>query len=123
MAKDKEPKLSALDRAIQSAIGEGRVLGREDDPARTKYPALWEWLSRVYIGIDRVRTPATVTITLGPEGVLVQVTDRDLSVSCGASCPHLDDALTALESSLTSAVPPVRSWGRKEPKLRKRSSG
>jgi len=119
----KEVRLSALDRSIQTAIGDGRTVGDDDDPGKTKYPALWEWLSRIYIGLDRVRTPATITISLGPSGVLVNVNDRDLCVNCGSTCLHLDDAFMSLERALTSSVPPIRSYGKKEPRLRKKSSG
>jgi hypothetical protein len=119
----KEKRMSALDRAIQSAVGDGRTLGRDDDPARVALPALWEWLTKIYIGIDRVRTPATISIKLGPEGVLVSISDRDLGVSLGATCPHLAGALEALEAALTCEVPAVVSWGKKEPKLRRRNSG
>jgi len=130
MAKDKELKdigangrvPSALDKAVMSAMGQGRTVGADDDPARQKYPALWDWLSRIYIGIGHVRTPARVSITLGPSGVLVDVSDRDLGVSCGAACQHLDDALAALEAVLSLPDAPVRSWGKKEPRLRKRNT-
>lgn len=113
-------RLSALDRAVLSAMGDGRSVGADDDPARSAYPLLWEWLSKIYIGSDRVRTPASLTIQLGPGGVLISLSDRDLGVSCGSVCEHLDEALKAMEASLASAVPPIRSWGKKEPRLRKR---
>jgi hypothetical protein len=111
---------SALDRVIQSAIGDERVLGREDDPCRTRCPELWDWLSRHYVGRDRVKTPAVLTIRLGPEGCLATLTDRDLSVSIDVACPHVEDVFAALEAALTSDCPPVKSWGKKEPQLRKR---
>lgn len=117
---DNGRRLSALDRAIQTAIGDGRTVGSDTDPGRDKYPALWEWLSRIYIGLDRVKTPATITIALGPTGVLISLSDRDLGVSCGAVCEHIDDSFAALERALTAAVAPVRSWGKKEPRLRKK---
>ena len=129
MANDKDgvgtngKRISALDRAVQSAMGEGRAVGSDHDPAREKYPVLWEWLSKIYIGVAHVRSPATVTLTLSPSGVQASVSDRDLGVSCSAVCEHLDDALSALEAALTSSVPPIRSWGKKEPKLRKRNTG
>jgi len=120
MAKsDKKP--TALQRAIESAMGEGRSVGADDDPAKTKYPELWQWLSNIYVRTDRLRTPATVSVTLGPSGALVTVSDRDLAVSCSAACEHLDDVFAALEKALTSDVQNIRSWGKKEPKLRKRT--
>jgi len=120
--EDNGEHLSALDRAVASAIGQGRAVGADNDPAKEKYPALWDWLSRIYIGIDRVRTPATMTLQLGPSGVLISLTDRDLGVSCGAVCEHMEDVFKAVEDALTSAVPPIRSWGKKEPRLRKRNT-
>jgi len=130
MAKDRDlrdigangKRPSALDKAVQSAMGEGRVVGSDSDPAKEKYPTLWDWLSRIYIGVGHVRTPARITISLGPSGVLIDVSDRDLGVSCGAACEHLDGALEALEAVLSGPLPPIRSWGKKEPKLRKRNT-
>jgi hypothetical protein len=119
----KEPKVSALDRAIQQAMGEGRHLGLEADPARERYPALWEWLSRIYVGRDQIKQPATLTIRLGPEGCLVTLTDRDLCVSMDASCASLTTALDAMEAALQAPNPALRNWGKKEPQLRRRRSG
>ena len=115
--------LGALDRAIAQAIGDSRTVGREDDPACKQFPELWRWLSTINVGRDRVKAPALVTVRLGPEGVLVSLTDRDLGVSLDATCGNLSEVWAALESALTGSVPPVRSWGKKEPNLRKRKSG
>lgn len=119
----KESKPSALDRIIQQAIGAERKLGREDDPAREKFPNLWDWMSRIYVGKDNVKQPATLAIRLGPEGILVTLTDRDMAVSFDVAAPSLLLAFEAMETALASANPPMRSWGKKEPTLRKRRSG
>ncbi len=119
MAKEKQP-LSALDRAIQTAIGSGRTVGLEIDPAREKYPTLWDWLTRTGDGGDHLMQPASLSIQLGPEGVLATLTHRDLCVSCSIATPLLDDVLTAMEIALTQVNPPIRSWGKQEPHLRKR---
>jgi len=113
---------SALDKAILSAMGQGRSVGREDDPAKDEYPILWDWMSRIYIGIDRVRTPATIMIRLGPEGVLVSMTDRDLGYTVDTVCNHLGEVLQSIEAELHKAVPNIKSWGKKEPRLRKRNT-
>jgi len=113
-------KLSALDRAVMQAMGEGRSVGQEDDPARQKYPQLWDWMSRCYQGKDYLRTPSSLSISLGPEGVMISVTDRDLCVTVAASCCHLDEALAAIEQALGSDNPPMKFWGKGEPHLRKR---
>jgi len=115
-----ERKLSALDRAILQAIGDGIKVGRDDDPARERFPALWEWLTKTEGGRDYILQPATITIALGPEGVLCSVTFRDLQRSCKASCLSLEDAFQALEDALTSPNALITSWGRGEPRLRKR---
>lgn len=121
MAKDRPQ--SRLDRLIQTAIGTDRVLGKEDDKARELYPELWQWISRIYVGGGHVKQPAVITIRLGPDGVLATLTDRDLAVSLDVACPHLADVLASLEAALTSNTAPVRTWGKKEPQLRKRKSG
>lgn len=116
-------RLSALDRAIEQAMGSGRKVGREDDPAQQSHPNLWEWLSRIYIGEDRMMQPASLTVQLGPEGVLVRISSRDLQSSVSVSCPYLKDILDAIESELSRDNPNIQSWGKSEPKLRKRKSG
>ncbi len=74
----------------------------------------------IYLGKDHVKQPATLSIRLGPEGVLVTLTDRDLAVSFDVACSSLTEAFAAMETALTSLSPPMRSWGKKEPSLRKR---
>jgi len=118
--REGERKLSALDRAILQAIGEGVRVGLDDDPGKTKWPNLWEWMTRTEGGKDHVMQPAVVTIQLGPEGVLVTVTHRDLKRSVPTSCLHLENALDALEATLALPNPPIRSWGKEDAHLRKR---
>lgn len=113
-------RVSALDRLTMEAMGEGKVLGNEEDPARSRTPELWRWLSTVYVGRDYIKAPATLSIRLGVGGVLVSLIDRDLSASIDATCGCLEGALDAIESALTSDNPALKSWGRKEPHLRKR---
>jgi hypothetical protein len=120
MSGKTERKLSALDRAVQHAIGNGRDLGAEADPARKLYPQLWAWLSTVYVGRDHLKSPAYLTIRLGPEGVLVTLVDRDLCTSLEVSCGTLEEALPAVEAALTGPTPPLKSWGKREPHLRRR---
>lgn len=122
MAKS-DKRVSALDRLIQEAAGDGKVLGRDDDPAAKEFPDLWQWLATVYVGRDHIKQPSTITIRLGPGGVLASLVDRDLSVSVDATCPHLAGVFTALQQALTGDAPPVKSWGRREPHLRKRRNG
>ena len=114
----KEP--SALDRVIMQATGDGRSVGLPDDPARDKFPDLWEWLSTVNVRGDRIKTPARVSIALGPEGTLVQLVDRDLAVSINVACRYLEQSFEALQASLISGSVPIASWGKREPVLRKR---
>lgn len=119
MAKS-ERHLSTFDLQILHAIGEGKNLGSDGDPAIIQWPNLWQWLSTVYAGKEYVKQPANMTIRLGPAGVLVAVVDRDLSVSCETSCQFVGQAFDAIEAVLATPSAPIKSWGRKEPKLRKR---
>jgi len=130
MASRQEPsdngrdrKLSALDRALLQAVGEGQHFGRKDDPAREKFPNLWAWLTTIYVGRDHLKQPATLTVRLGPEGVIASLTDRDLCVSLDASSGTLEGIFAEVERLLSSDTPPIRVWGKKEPQLRKRKSG
>jgi hypothetical protein len=114
-------KPSALERAIQAAIGDERTVGREDDPAKEKYPRIWEWLTLTTDASKRyLISPGVITITLGPEGVNVSCTLRDLKYSCTSGCLHLQDALDALELAMGTDGPHLRTWGKDEPHLRKR---
>lgn len=114
------PKTSALSKAIQTAIGQSKQLGLDTDPGREKYPNLWEWLTQTGEGTEYIYQPASITIQLGPEGIFASMTHRDLQVSCSVACENLDDALVALELALADPHPPIKSWGKSEPSLRKR---
>jgi len=115
-------RVSALQRAVLSALGQGRSIGADDDPARESMPELWEWLATIYPVEGRVKNPATIIITLGPQGVLANMNDRDLGYAVSATSKHLSGIFQALQDALTSPVPPVRSYGKKEPKLRKQET-
>jgi hypothetical protein len=103
-------------------MGECKEIGSADDPARERYPQLWSWLATIYVGRDQLKNPAYLTVRLGPGGVTASLIDRDLSVLVEVSAGNLDDVLPALESALASDRPPLKSWGKKEPHLRKRRS-
>jgi hypothetical protein len=119
MAKTDKP-LSAFERAVLGAVGDNRPLGCPDDPAASTLPLLWQFLSTTQVGKDRVKQPATLTLRLGPGGVLVTLNDRDLALSIDCSCQHLEAAFMALESALASGNPIIRTHGKREPQLRKR---
>lgn len=119
MAKEKA-RISALDRAIQQAMGDNRVFGLPDDPAREKYPEIWSWLTKVETEDGHLMQPASISIVLGPEGCIVSLTHRDLTMSASVSTPHLQDALDAMETALASPHPPLRFWGKNLPTLRKK---
>lgn len=119
VAKD-NGRLSALDRLVQNAIGDDVAMGSQDDPARKDLPELWKWLATVSVGKDLMKQPATLSIRLGPDCVLVSLVDRDLGVSVEASSSSLQGAFAAMEAALTGSNPPVKSWGKRQPHLRKR---
>lgn len=115
-------RVSFLDRAIQSAIGDNRVLGREDDPAREKYPELWRWMTQTDCPGNRVKQPATLMVRVGPEGILVSLNDRDLGYAVDVCCPHLTMILESLERALTSDNLAIRNNPKRDPNLRKRKN-
>jgi len=119
MAKQ-ERQLSALDRAVQMAMGEGRQVGHEDDPAKETWPNLWAWLTQVEVGKDYIVQPASISLQAVVGGVQVSVSNRDLAISCRATTKHLHDAFNALEAVCGDPAAIMSSWGRKEPTLRKR---
>jgi hypothetical protein len=119
MAKQERP-VSALDRAIQQAMGEGREVGCLDDPAKEKWPELWQWMTKMYTGRDYIIQPASLSIRAVSGGIAVSVSSRDLASSIATTTPHLVDALDAIERALSNPATPIAMWGRKEPQMRKR---
>lgn len=114
--------LSSMERAILMAMGENKVMGHVDDDAATKYPMLWEWLSKVYVGRDKLKTPASLSIRLGPDGALATLTDRDLGYSVEATSKTLEGLFDAIERQLRDNPSSLKAWGKKEANLRKRKS-
>jgi len=123
MAKEK-PVLSHLERLLGEAIGNDRDIGHHDDPARERWPKLWEWLTTLYVGPNReyVKQPASLRITMGPEGVLVNLSDPDLVTTLDTGCANLGDVLDHLENVLAGPAPPFRQFGKRQPTLRKRKT-
>ena len=119
MAKS-ERKLSALDRAVEQAIGDGREVGNPEDPAKERWPELWQWLTRIYVGKDKLVTPASLSIRMVTGGVAVSCSHRDLAVAVSCTTPLLADVLDAIEKALADPSTPLASWGRKEPTTRTR---
>jgi len=118
--KRKDKSLSSLERVIQQAMGDNRTVGRADDPAVEKWPELWKWLSTIYVGRDKMKQPATLTITLQPDGCCAKITDRDMGCTVNVSCAHLVNILDECEAALNRPDLPVTIWGKKEPALRTR---
>ena len=116
----KENKLSFVERLVMQATGNGQTIGHHDDPARAKWPLLWEWLSTLYVGAERVKSAPTISLNLTPSGVVVRVTDRDLARSVEVSCNNLEEVFATLEANLSSANPSMKIIGKREPRLRKR---
>lgn len=112
--------MSSLNRVIEQAMGENRTVGRGDDPAQERWPELWVWLSTIYVGRDKMKQPATLTITLQPDGVAAKIVDKDMGCTVNVSCAHLVDILDECERALNRPDLPVSIWGKKEPALRTR---
>lgn len=111
-----------LQAAIEQAIGHDQSFGCDKDPARERWPLLWEWLTMWKAGDLYIKTPPTLTIRFGPGGVLASVTDRDLAKALDVSVLHLADVFDAIEKEMASPNPSIRNVGKNEPKLRKRKS-
>jgi len=116
----KEKPLNSIQRAVQQALGDGRIFGHPEDPARDKWPELWAWLSSTDAGRDHVKQPATIKISLAVDGVHASLTDRDLACSIPVAVDWIEGVFDALEQALNRPNPPMQTWGRKEPNLRKR---
>lgn len=121
MAKEKKD-ISHLERLIGEAIGQERTIGLPHDPAREVWPDLWDWMTRITAGQDYVKQPAKVTLTMGPDGVLITLSDPDLTLSLDCWTPFLGDCLHHLNSVLAGPNPPFKLWGKKQPTLRRKKN-
>lgn len=119
-AKKKDRPLSPLQRMVAQAMGEDRTFGAENDPAKERYPALWEFLATVYVSETRMKTPCKLTVQLGPGGVICSLTDPDMKQSLQVAFPHLVNLLEEMERAAADPLAPWKSWGKGEPELRKR---
>jgi len=118
----KDRKLSAVERLIAKSIGDGRTLGRDDDPARDKYPDLWDFLTRWIVSSKEMKSPATLSIKAGPEGFVATISDRDMQLGLDVAIPHLGELLDRIEAAIGDPNTAWKNWGRKEPKFRKRNT-
>jgi len=118
----KEKRLSQVEQAAQIALGEGRLFGSQDDPAKDKWPNLWGWLTKAYVGGNYLKQPATVNVSASATGFVVRLTDRDLACSCTVAVTHLEQAFDSLEAQLSNGNVGWQHWGKKEPQLRKRKN-
>jgi len=116
----KEKSLSFTDRLIAQAIGQDLTVGDPRDPAATRWPNLWEWLSTVNVGKEYIKTPPSITVVLIPSGVAVRVNDRDLARNLEVTCTSLEGVFDALEAALMVPTTLVKVMGKREPRLRKR---
>jgi hypothetical protein len=111
---------SALDRLIQQALGANGELGSRSDEVRETCPELWRWLSETEAGADHLKDPATLTIRLVAQGVMVSVGDKTFGVSCDAACATLGEVFRAIEQALTAPTPALRQWPNHQMVLRKK---
>lgn len=106
-----------IDRLIEGRKGAQKAL--PDDEARTKYPNLWAFMTRVQAGEGYEKDLASVSIRLGFGEWMVDLSDPSLELSVTASSKTLDGAMEAMEAILASPCPPIRPWKGSTGKLRK----
>jgi len=119
MGKEKK-ELTPLERLLQQAIGNGVSLGNASDPARGKWPNVWEWLSTVDAGDDFLKEPCSIRIALVPGGVQGALTDPSLGCTVDATSETLEGLFEGLERNLQSAHPTIRTWRKGDLQLRKK---
>lgn len=95
-------------------------MGAADDPLAVAAPDLWEFLSRTDAGEGLVKDPATLKIKLTPGGAMATLTDDCYGISIDAAAQYVGGLLDALEEALTRPNATIRSWGKADPKVRKK---
>jgi hypothetical protein len=83
--------------------------GLSQDPARKRYPNLWEHLTVHQCESGRSKQVATLSIVATPTGFTTTLRDMTLSVSLTSESESLDDCLPALERLLDSPRPPWKT--------------
>jgi len=116
----KDPPMSSLQRLVHQAMGDNQDLGHEADPAREKFPALWEMMSVTQVGKDWVKEPARLSLSFVVGGVLVTLSDPMLKRAKRVTVIGLEDALSAIDAAIADPTVPWVPWGKGEPTLRKR---
>jgi hypothetical protein len=118
--KAEDTPMSALDKMISRALGENVPLGSILDPIKESCPNLWACLSSTAAGADHLMSPARLSLSLTPGGVIVGLSSQALAFSLDTSCVLMIEAFEAMEKALTGPAPAFRVWDNKEVRLRKR---
>jgi hypothetical protein len=94
-------------KALEEILKAGsEPYGLSQDPARLRYPNLWEHLTVHVCDSGRNKQVGTLSITATPTGFTTTLRDMTLSVSLTSESETLDDVLRDLEALLASARPP-----------------
>jgi len=114
-----ERKLTLFERAQAEALGKSIPLGRQDDPAKEKWPEMWKWLTETDVEGNRMKEPATLIIRVTPEGISATLNDRAFGWAFDANSDFLESIFTEMEKSCNDPTKARKSHNR-DPKVRKR---
>lgn len=122
MAKS-DKSISAIDRLIMRAQAESEDIGNDDDAAKTTWPNLWQWMTRIDVGKNLMKEPARLAIKGIPGSFIATLSDSTLKVAVDATSESLAGIFDALEQELSRLNPVIRPYGKGEVKLKKRRKG
>jgi len=122
MAKDNKT-VSAIDRLLMRAQADNEDIGNEDDAAKTTWPNLWIWLTRIDVGKNLMKEPARMAIKGVPGGFIGTLSDSTLKVAVDATSDSLAGIFDAFEAELSRINPVIRPYGKGDIKLKKRRKG
>lgn len=87
-------------------LADERNLGGSDDPARQRFPAVWQALTQRIGSTGRTKQPCSIKIEATSTGFRAVVTDLTLSIGLPVEFDRLESFLGAVEKALRNPMAP-----------------
>lgn len=97
--------LSAIERLEEQLLASTEPYGLVQDPARRRWPNLWEHLTVHTTSTGRSKQVCTLSILAVPTGFQATLRDMTYSATLTVECEALEGVYAALEAEITSPRP------------------